>query len=395
MSAHSELRGFDADNHYYESMDAFTRHIEPEYAKRAMQWAEIDGKTRLLVGGRVNRFIPNPTFDRLSKPGSLEQYFRGRNDGGDSVLDLFGHLEPVDPAYRDRDVRLKVMDDQQLDAAFFFPTLGVGMEEALRDDLPAARAAFRAFNRWLDEDWGFHYQERIFAAPYLTLSNVDECVAELEWVLDRGARLVIFQYGPVRTPEGFKSPGDPIFDPVWARIEEAGIVAGYHGGDSAYSALTGMWGEGGEAEAFRFRAMRAAISATPIADTMAALILHGVPHRFPKLRFLTVETGSEWVAPLLERLGKVYHQQPKAFADDPCDVFRRNVWVSPFYENDLAELARLIGVDNMLMGSDWPHTEGLAEPLAFVDDLIDAGFGAADIQKICHDNGAALVAQAG
>jgi predicted TIM-barrel fold metal-dependent hydrolase len=96
--------------------------------------------------------------------------------------------------------------------------------------------------------------------------------------------------------------------------------------------------------------------------------------------------------PMLYRLGKVYKQQPKAFDDDPREVFKRNAWVSPFYENDLAELAELIGADRMLMGSDWPHTEGLSEPLAFVDDLIDAGFGQDDIQKICHDNGAALVA---
>src|SRR6266567_2942557 len=109
MSTKSELHAFDADNHYYEAMDAFTRYIEPEYAKRGMQWAEIDGRTRLLVGGRVNRFIPNPTFQHLAKPGSLEQYFRGRNERGDSVVELFGELEPVDPAYRDRDVRLKVM----------------------------------------------------------------------------------------------------------------------------------------------------------------------------------------------------------------------------------------------------------------------------------------------
>ena len=81
MSTNGELRGFDADNHYYEATDAFTRYIEPEYAKRAMQWAEIDGKTRLLVGGRVNRFIPNPTFSHLAKPGSLEQYFRGQQRG--------------------------------------------------------------------------------------------------------------------------------------------------------------------------------------------------------------------------------------------------------------------------------------------------------------------------
>ena len=81
-----------------------------------------------------------------------------------------------------------------------------------------------------------------------------------------------------------------------------------------------MWGESGEAEAFRFRLMRSAISATPIADTMAALILHGVPARFPNIRFVTVETGADWVGPMLERLDKVYKQQPKAFTDDPRGV---------------------------------------------------------------------------
>jgi predicted TIM-barrel fold metal-dependent hydrolase len=136
------------------------------------------------------------------------------------------------------------------------------------------------------------------------------------------------------------------------------------------------------------------LSATPIADTLAAVILHGVVQRFPRLRFVAVETGSEWVAPLLERLGKVFEQQPRAFAEDPREAFTRNVWVSPFYENDLDQLGALIGADHMLMGSDWPHTEGLAEPLSFVDDLEAAGFSDADIRKICHDNTAALVAPA-
>jgi predicted TIM-barrel fold metal-dependent hydrolase len=108
-----------------------------------------------------------------------------------------------------------------------------------------------------------------------------------------------------------------------------------------------------------------------------------------------VETGSEWVAPLLERIGKVYKQQPKAFDEDPREVFKRNVWISPFYENNLDQLGQLIGADHMLMGSDWPHTEGLVEPLSFVHDLKSAGFSDADIQKICHDNTAALIAPAG
>ncbi|GIS34259.1 MAG: hypothetical protein Ct9H90mP5_07080 [Acidimicrobiaceae bacterium] len=49
--------------------------------------------------------------------------------------------------------------------AFFFPTLGVGMESALENDLPALQAVFSAFNRWLAEDWGFSYKDRLFAAP--------------------------------------------------------------------------------------------------------------------------------------------------------------------------------------------------------------------------------------
>jgi hypothetical protein len=72
-------KAFDADNHYYEATDAFTRFIDPKMAKRAMQWAEINGRQRLLVGGKINRFIPNPTFDPVAKPGSLDEYFRGRN----------------------------------------------------------------------------------------------------------------------------------------------------------------------------------------------------------------------------------------------------------------------------------------------------------------------------
>ena len=78
-SAAVDYATFDADNHYYEATDAYTRHIDKAMAKRAMQWAEINGRQRLLVGGKVNRFIPNPLFDPVAKPGSLDEYFRGKN----------------------------------------------------------------------------------------------------------------------------------------------------------------------------------------------------------------------------------------------------------------------------------------------------------------------------
>ena len=54
---------FDADNHYYEAADAFSRHLDPALAPRCIQWAEIDGRSYHVIGGRVSRAVSNATFD--------------------------------------------------------------------------------------------------------------------------------------------------------------------------------------------------------------------------------------------------------------------------------------------------------------------------------------------
>ena len=245
---------FDADNHYYEATDAFTRYLDKGMARRTMQWAEVDGRQRLLVAGAINRFIPNPTFDPVAKPGSLDEYFRGHNPRGDNIATLFGDLEPIRPEYRDRDARLAVMDAQGIDGCFLFPTLGVGMEEALGDDPEAAVAAFHAFNRWLDDDWGYAYQERIFAAPMIPLVDVDAAVAELEEVLAKDARIVCIKSGPALTADGRVSPGDARFDPFWARVNEAGVTVGIHSGDAGYNRYVDDWEQVGRVPGVRLLA---------------------------------------------------------------------------------------------------------------------------------------------
>jgi predicted TIM-barrel fold metal-dependent hydrolase len=378
---------FDCDNHFYESTDAFTRHLDPAFAKRAMQWAEIDGKTRLLVGGKICRFIPNPTFDPVSKPGQLDEYFRGRNPRGQGTAELFGELDPISPAYRDRDARLALMDEQGMEAALFLPTLGVGMEQALAPDVPAIVAAFRAFNRWMDEDWGFAYRGRIFAAPYLTLADPVAAVAEVEWMIERDARFLVLVPGPVGTASGWRSPADTIFDPVWARINEAGLTVAVHGGDSRYSHYLVEWGEGGFTESFRQSPFRALSSANPTQDTFGHFLATGFFGRFPNLRIAAVETGSDWVFHLHEKLKKSFGQTPHAYAEDPRETFRRHVWVSPFYEDELAALRNLLGSERILMGSDYPHAEGLADPASYIKDLKNFDFSDADCKLIMRDNG--------
>lgn len=387
--AQLDFQAFDADHHYYEAEDAFTRHIDPKMAKRAMQWATIHGRKRLLVGGRVNRFIPNPTFDPVAKPGCMDDYFRGHNPEGKSIRELFGELEPIRPEYRDRDARVKLLDRQGLEGCYLFPTLGVGMEESLKHDPPALVEAFRAFNRWLEEDWGFAYMDRIYAAPYITLIDPEAACAELEWALGKGARMVVMRSAPVALPTGSRSLGDTLFDPFWARVNEAGITVAFHSGDAGYARYAADWGESDEMEAFRYAPLRSCLSATPIMDTVAALVCHGVFARHPKVRVATIESGSEWVPVLLKKLEKTYGQMPMAFEEDPVETLRRHVWVSPYYEDDIAGLRDRIGADHVLFGSDYPHAEGLAEPTDFVKDL--QGFSEEEVRLAMHDNARSLL----
>jgi len=382
---------FDADNHYYEATDAFTRHLDPKMARRAMQWAEIDGRQRLLVAGTVNRFIPNPTFDPVARPGALDEYFRGRNPEGKGMAALFGDLEPIRPEYRDRDARLAVMDAQGIDGCFLFPTLGVGMEEALADDPEAAVAAFHGFNRWLDEDWGYAYQGRIFAAPMIPLVDVDAAVAELDEVLAKDARIVCIKGGPAHTTIGLTSPANPRFDPFWARINEAGVTVGIHSGDAGYGRYVEDWEPHGAFRAFSHTPLRIVLSADrPPYETMAALVCQGVFDRFPRVRVASIEAGSEWVLPLVKKLTKVYGQMPTAFPSDPVETLRDHVWVAPYYEDDLAAVRDAIGIERLLFGSDWPHAEGLAEPRTFADDLRAQGFSEDEVRTVMRDNGRVL-----
>jgi predicted TIM-barrel fold metal-dependent hydrolase len=375
----------DADNHYYEATDAFTRHLDPAMAKRTMQWADVDGRRRLLVAGSINRFIPNPSFSHLAKPGSLSDFFRAKEGVGD-LRAAFGELESIEqrPEYRDRDARLAVMDAQGMQACIMLPTLGVGMESALETDPEACTAAFRAFNRWLEEDWGLHHQDRIFSAPYITLLDPEWAVEELRWALDHGARVVLMRPTSVWGVDGRRTPGDPRHDAFWSLLDESGVSLVLHSGDAGYGDYEALWGLTDDMQAFKVPTLKKLLSANPVQDTMASMMADRLFERHPNLRVATVETGAEWVRPLLKKLAATHIQLPGTFGEDPVELFRRHVWVSPFFEDDVLDLIHAVGPSRVLFGSDWPHVEGLAEPASFIEELV--GVDAADVRAIMREN---------
>jgi predicted TIM-barrel fold metal-dependent hydrolase len=376
---------FDADNHYYEAVDAFTRHLDPKQGPRVVQWCEIDGRKYHVVGGRVSHAVVNPTFDPVAKAGALHDYFRG-NPEGKNPVEMLRDREPIRPEYRDRDVRLQVMDQQGLEKIWLFPTLGILYEELLKHDIEAVTMMCTAFNRWLDEDWGCNYQDRIYSSPYLSLCDVDWAVKELEWALEHDARTIVLRPAAPTTAFGQRTPADPMFDPFWARVNESGITVVVHAGDSGYSSqgyaddsFSAAFGASSGRPSIRMFAIERAAY-----DFLISLTFDKLWDRFPNVRIASVENGSEFLADLFKKLRSTSNKLIGYFSEDPGETFRRNVWINPFWEDDVYEVVRLMGADRVIFGSDWPHIEGMPQPLDYVQELKELDDG--DRRLVLRDN---------
>jgi predicted TIM-barrel fold metal-dependent hydrolase len=389
-------RVFDGDNHYYEAIDAFTRYLDPDLGRRIVQWCEIDGKKYHVIGGRVNHAVVNPTFDPIARAGAMSEYFRG-NPSGKTPMEYLAEREPIRPEYRDRGARLRVMDHQGVDKIWLFPTLGVLYEQALVDDPEGVGIMFDAFNRWLEEDWGFAYQNRIFAAPYISLADIDAAVRQLEWAIDKGARVIVMRPAAPTTALGQRPPAFEWFDPFWARVNEAGVTVVAHAGDSGYSlngygrgAFTTGFGGGGGLQRGAERRRRGGMSIAfvqferAIYDFLASLILDDFFGRFPNIRVASVENGAEFLPDMFRKLRSARNKMPMLFDDDPVETFKRNIWINPFWEDDVNEVVGCMGADRVLFGSDWPHIEGMQQPLDYLPEL--KAFDDDDKRRILRDN---------
>ncbi|MGN6473517.1 MAG: amidohydrolase family protein, partial [Mycobacteriales bacterium] len=122
----------------------------------------------------------------------------------------------------------------------------------------------------------------------------------------------------------------------------------------------------------------------PIEDAMLALTCHGALTRNPELRILSIENGASWVPGLFENLTSVYKKMPQEFGEDPVEAFKRCVYISPFWEDNFVDIAKLVGPDRVVFGSDWPHPEGLKDPITYVDDL--EGLSQDEIARIMGGN---------
>ena len=363
---------FDADNHLYENRDALTKFLPPEYAG-AIKYIDDNGRTKLAVRDKITDYIPNPTFAKVAVPGGFGGNAANRGQGGiGGQTGTRPKAMPSLDAFFDPEPRLALMKDLGIDRTVLWPTLVSVLEERVADDPDVTVAVIHAFNEWMHEHWSYAYSDAIYPTPLISLTDgAGTALKELEYIYERGAKIFLMRVAPVPTWKGRKSFALPEFDPFWERVQELGIVVGMHSGDAGYQRYINEW-EGISNEMLPFKAMGSraframASDKSVVDDAVASIIGHGLAGRFPKLKFMPVEYNSTWIRPFVHRMQTAYERSPSSFDENPFETFKRNFYIHIFHEPDPQGLIDMgLRADRLMFGSDFPHPEGLEDPLGY------------------------------
>jgi predicted TIM-barrel fold metal-dependent hydrolase len=362
----------DADSHVLEPADLWTSRLDAHHRDRGVVIHERDGVETLEIGGNV---ILQGTLAGL---GGVETEPRTRLFDGS-----MRYADGCPPASYDAAARLALYDDWGVDAGIVFPTIGI--LPFITDDMGLLNAMMTAYNRWQTE-FAADGAGRIIPVATLNLRDRDGAIAELDECIAAGFKGVFLPPEPV---DG-RLPGDPWFDPLWARCAEAGLPLCFHvvvrftGGGRPWA----DWLEAGAGTLFGFGLG----STSQLIPAIAHMSLCGVFDRHPALKVVAVEAGCGWAPYLMDRLDEKHQVLPFAAQTKhkPSDYMRTNIWyVAEPEERTIGMVLELAGEDRVLWGSDYPHIDSmLAAPTQIRASI--AGLSPDRQRAVLGDNAAAV-----
>jgi predicted TIM-barrel fold metal-dependent hydrolase len=351
----------DVDQHLFESRTTWTEHIDPEWRDDALHIEDDDaGWPWLVWRGRQLTPIEVPVPERSGLIGDD----RLRRLRGERPAASFEDLVPA--TYGAVGPRLDALDGFGLDAAVLFPNYGLLWEKMLVEDRGAQRANARAYNRFM-ADWCSDGAGRLFGVAHLLLHDPAWAVEEIRRVSEQGVRLAMIAPAPV---DG-KPLSHPDFDRVWAAFCTYGVAPVFHV-SGFESPIHPAWHEG-ELETGENLLDSIFLWLAP-AVALANLILNGTLDRFPELRIGVVELTAGWVPNFLLHIdgaSDFYTQRHgvpyRPLAQRPSEYFLRQVRVAALPYEMPGRLVGQVGEHTFMVGSDWPHAEGVADPLGAAD----------------------------
>ena len=358
------LQTIDVDQHLFESRTTWSEHIEPAHGSDALSITDDEAGWPWLTwrGSRLTPLeVPIPERSTLIGQDRL------RRLRGERAPASFEDLVP--DSYRLSGARLQSLDEFGLDAAVLFPNYGLLWEQRLASDRAAQRANARAYNRFMADVCG-EGDGRLFGVAHLLLHDPEWAVEEITRVRAQGVRLAMIAPAPV--------DGKPLshrdFDPVWAAFSDQGVAPVFHVSEFE-SPLHPAWREGEQEDGEQLFDSIFLYLAPAVA--LANLILNGVLERFPRLRIGVVELTASWVPSFLLHIDGASdfytqrHGEPfRVLAHRPSEYFQRQVRVAALPYEMPNRLVPKVGDDTFMIGSDWPHAEGVADPMAAAERAV-------------------------
>jgi predicted TIM-barrel fold metal-dependent hydrolase len=290
------------------------------------------------------------------------------------------------------------MDEYGIHAQVLYPNVaGFGAGRFADASEPELMLALvRAYNDFLS-DWSSADRSRLIPISALPFWDVDLSVAEMERCRANGHRGVIFS----QAPEFFGQPklGDPHWDRLWAAAQDLDLAVNFHIGGGDMSGVNLLHETSGPAANYASFPVTFFVSNT---KTVATLIGSGICHRFPKLNFVSVESGVGWLPFVVEALDWMWKEcavtkEHPEYDLLPSEYFKRQIYGCFWFEHgpSLDAALQTIGPDNLLYETDFPHPTSMSPgpastavmPRQFIADKL--GHLSTDVlRKVLHDNAA-------
>lgn len=412
----------DADNHFNEPADMYVRYIDTKFRDKAIRHEYDDRGRRIeFTGAKPSKnsaaFVRDDEFvsvasrlanevgdENQQRPGDGQKRAPGasltrlnpyKSLSDADKLALLEEFRRQEEGFDNRDLRLEIMEGQGISAAVMFPAAVLNIEFEYADDVDGIYANTRAYNRFVDEEIGWAYQNRMFLPAYISLADVELAVAELDRVLAQGCRLIEINAGHAHggraNPLGGRSVADPIYDPFWARVDESGTRVCTHLGGTDYAKYGADWSEDPEAVLGNFDALQWVLywGDRPAMETVAGMVLHNLFGRFPNVQVLIAEQGTVWLPYIVRKMDHAHAMGRRAkwgrLDRRPKEIVRDHLLVAPFPEENVDRVIAEIGIEPIVFGSDFPHGEGLAFPRQYASAQLK-NLSAADVRYIMRDN---------
>ena len=382
----ADVAVIDVDTHITEPPDLWQSRMPAKWADQIPTVQRINERDYWVINGK-----------RTLAPGSVSM----AGYDGHPPREYPATFEEIPAAAYDAKARLAHMDAEGIYAQVLYPNVGgFGSQNFLRmDNAELKLACVQAYNDFLSE-WASADSQRLIPVCALPFWDVDQSVAEIQRCAELGHKSVLFP----SQPQDFQQPAlyDTYWDPIWDCAQGLGLPISFHiGGQAALGVKEGEFtpkgGKMGTQEKFaRYSSLAFVGNSLGISE----IICGGVCHRFPKLNFVSVESGVGWLPAYLEALDWQWqnaglHVNSPEYELLPSEFFQRQIYACFWFEKEMLHRAAELYPDNLMYETDYPHPTSMSpgpatiatHPRDYASDAL-ASLPGETVEKLLRGNAA-------